>query len=47
MTVEAGQDKLTVKAPKDFSGKQGDAIGVALSKDQLIIFDAVTGGRVR
>jgi multiple sugar transport system ATP-binding protein len=47
VTVETGQDKLTVKALKDFSGKQGDAIGVALSKDHLFIFDAVTGGRVR
>ena len=47
VTVETGPDKLTVKAPKDFSGKQGDAIGVALSKDHLFIFDAATGGRVR
>jgi len=47
VTVEAGQDKLTVKAPKDFNGKQGDAIGVALSKDHLFIFDALSGQRVR
>lgn len=47
VTVETGQDKLTVKAPKDFTGKQGDAIGVEFSKDHLFIFDSVTGGRVR
>jgi multiple sugar transport system ATP-binding protein len=46
VTVETGQDKLTVKAPKDFNGKQGDAIGVALSKGRLFIFDAVTDQRV-
>jgi multiple sugar transport system ATP-binding protein len=47
VTVETGQDKLTVKAPKDFTGKQGDPIGVEVSKDHLFIFDSVTGGRVR
>jgi multiple sugar transport system ATP-binding protein len=46
VTVETGRDKLTVKAPKDFNGKQGDAIGVCLSKGHLFIFDAVTGQRV-
>jgi multiple sugar transport system ATP-binding protein len=46
VTVETGQDKLTVKAPKDFNGKQGDTIGVTLSKEHLFIFDAVTGERV-
>ena len=47
VTVETGQDKLTVKAPKDFNGKQGEAIGVALSKGRLFIFEALTGQRVR
>lgn len=47
VTVETGQDKLTVKAPKDFNGKQGDTIGVTLSKGHLFIFDAVTGERVQ
>ena len=28
VTVETERDKLTVKASKDFNGKQGDAIGV-------------------
>jgi multiple sugar transport system ATP-binding protein len=47
VTVETGGDKLTVKAPKDFNGKQGEAIAVALSKGRLFIFDAFTGQRVR
>jgi multiple sugar transport system ATP-binding protein len=47
VTVETDQDKLTVKAPKDFSGQQGDAIGVSLSKDHLFIFDAQSGQRIR
>lgn len=47
VTIEAATDKLTVKAPKDFGGKQGDAIGVALSKDHLFVFDADSGQRVR
>jgi len=47
VTVEADRDKLTVKAPKDFSGKQGDATGIALSKDHLFIFDAAGGQRLR
>jgi multiple sugar transport system ATP-binding protein len=47
VTVDCGHDKLTVKAPKDFGGNQGDAIGVALRRERLYIFDAVTGQRVR
>jgi multiple sugar transport system ATP-binding protein len=47
VTVDCGHDKLTVKAPKDFSGNQGDAIGVALRRERLYIFDAVTGQRIR
>ena len=47
VTVECDDDKLTVKAPKDFAGKQGDAIGVALSKDHLFVFDATSGQRLR
>ena len=47
VTIDSGSDKLTVKAPKDYVGKQGDAIGVTLQRDQLYIFDANTGQRVR
>jgi multiple sugar transport system ATP-binding protein len=47
VTVDHGKDKLIVKAPKDFSGNQGDAIGVALKREHLYIFDATSGQRIR
>ncbi|HKP23777.1 MAG TPA: ABC transporter ATP-binding protein [Dongiaceae bacterium] len=47
VTVETGHDKLTVKASKDFHGNQGDAIGVALRREHLYVFDAATGERIR
>jgi len=47
VTVEIGHDKLTVKASKDFNGNQGDAIGVALRRERLYVFDAATGQRIR
>jgi multiple sugar transport system ATP-binding protein len=47
VTVETERDKLTVKASKDFNGKQGDAIGVLMPKDHLFVFDAETGQRIR
>jgi multiple sugar transport system ATP-binding protein len=47
VTVKAGQDMLTVKAPKDFAGSIGENVGISLSKDRLFVFDAATGARVR
>jgi hypothetical protein len=47
VTVETERDKLTVKASKDFNGRQGDAIGVLMPKDHLFVFDAETGQRIR
>jgi multiple sugar transport system ATP-binding protein len=47
VTVKAGQDMLTVKAPKDFTGATGENIGISFSKDRLFVFDAATGTRVR
>ncbi|MFN4143907.1 ABC transporter ATP-binding protein [Aestuariivirga sp.] len=47
VTLKAGQDMLTVKAPKDFSGTTGETIGITFSKDRLFVFDAATGARVR
>jgi multiple sugar transport system ATP-binding protein len=47
VTIDSGPDKLTVKAAKDFRGKQGDAIGVTLQREHLYVFDAETGQRVR
>ena len=47
VTVQTEKDKLTVKAPKDFAGKQGGNIGVSLSKEHLYVFDAESGARMR
>jgi len=47
VTVETAGDMLTVKAPKDFTAKQGEAIGIVLSKEHLFVFDATTGLRIR
>ncbi|MEI7601250.1 MAG: ABC transporter ATP-binding protein [Aestuariivirga sp.] len=47
VTVRAGEDMLTVKAQKDFTGNTGESVGVALSRDRLFVFDAATGARVR
>ena len=47
VTVKAGSDLLTVKAPKDFTGSTGEKIGVTLAKERLFVFDAATGERVR
>ena len=47
VTVKTGQDMLTVKAPKDFTGNIGENVGISLSKDRLFVFDAATGTRTR
>lgn len=47
VTVQTAKDKLTVKAPKDFVGKDGDAIGVEMHRDHLYVFDAISGERLR
>jgi multiple sugar transport system ATP-binding protein len=47
VTVDSGSDKLTVKAAKDFGGRQGDAVGIKLQREHLYIFDAETGQRIR
>jgi multiple sugar transport system ATP-binding protein len=47
VTVQAGQDMLTVKAPKDFTGNTGEAVGISMSKERLFVFDAGSGARVR
>jgi multiple sugar transport system ATP-binding protein len=47
VTVKAGEDLMTVKAAKDFSGGTGENIGITFSKDRLFVFDAASGARVR
>jgi multiple sugar transport system ATP-binding protein len=47
VTVKAGGDTLTVKAPKDFTARSGDKVGVTLPRDKLFVFSATDGSRVR
>ena len=47
VTIKAGQDMLTVKAPKDFTASIATNIGVTVVKDRLFVFDASDGARVR
>ena len=47
VTAEVGKEKFTVKAPKDFTAKDGDRVGIAMSKDHLFVFDAGSGARIR
>ena len=47
VTVDWGGDQISIKAPKEFSGQQGDEVGVIIPSDKLFIFDQTTGHRVR
>ena len=47
VTVKAGDDLLTIKAPKDFTAQQGDKVGIGLSQGHLYVFDRDTGARIR
>ena len=47
VTVDWGSDQISVKAPKDFSGQQGEDIGVVIPRDHLFVFDESNGQRIR
>ena len=47
VTLKVGADFLTVKAAKDYTARPGEIVGVAFAKDQLYVFDAVDGKRIR
>jgi multiple sugar transport system ATP-binding protein len=47
ITLKLGDEYLTVKAPKDFTAKLGQAVGVSFSKESLYLFDAASGSRLR
>lgn len=47
VTVNWGDDQIAVKASKDFTGGQGDDIGLVIPSDRLFVFDKSTGARVR
>ena len=47
VTLKIGSDFLTVKAAKDYTARPGELVGVTFSKDQLYVFDAGDGKRIR
>ena len=47
VTVNWGDDQISVKAPKDFTGQQGDEVGLIIPSDRLFVFDESTGSRIR
>ena len=47
VTVDWGDDQISVKAPKDFAGEQGDTVGIIIHRDSLFVFDESNGQRMR
>ncbi|MEM8631948.1 MAG: ABC transporter ATP-binding protein [Pseudomonadota bacterium] len=47
VTVDWGGDQISVKASKDFTGEQGDKVGVVVPRDHLFVFDESNGQRIR
>ena len=47
VTVDWSGDQISIKAPKEFDGQQGDEIGVIIPSDKLFVFDETSGLRVR
>ena len=47
VTVDWGTDQISVKASKDFTGQQGDEIGLIIPSDRLFVFDESNGMRIR
>ena len=47
VTVDWGTDQISVKASKDFTGQQGDEIGLIIPSDRLFVFDESNGIRIR
>ena len=47
VTLKVGSEFLVVKAVKDYTARSGDIVGVTFAKDQLYVFDASDGKRIR
>ena len=47
VTVDWGDDQISVKASKDFSGEQGDEVSVIINPNGLFVFDESNGQRMR
>ena len=47
VTMKVGSDFLSVKAPKDYTAKSDEVVGVMFAKEQLYVFDSTDGRRIR
>jgi multiple sugar transport system ATP-binding protein len=47
VTVQTGESQVTVKAPKEFSGRAGDGIGITAEAASAYLFDETDGRRLR
>lgn len=47
VTIKIDKDFVAVKAAKDFTAKAGEIAGVAFEKENLFVFDAASGVRLR
>jgi multiple sugar transport system ATP-binding protein len=47
VTIKVDKDFVAVKAAKDFTAKPGEIAGVAFAKENLFVFDASNGTRLR
>jgi multiple sugar transport system ATP-binding protein len=47
VTIKTNKDMIAVKAAKDYRGKTGDKVGVAVAKSGLYVFNADGGTRIR
>ena len=47
VTLKVNDGFITVKAPKDFTAKLNEAVGVSFGKQSIYLFDAATGQRLR
>ena len=47
VTIKVDKDFVAVKAAKDFTAKPGEIAGVAFAKENLFVFDAASGARLR
>jgi multiple sugar transport system ATP-binding protein len=47
VTLKVGSDFLTVKAAKDYTARASEQVGVTFAKEQLFVFNAEDGKRIR
>jgi multiple sugar transport system ATP-binding protein len=47
VTAKLGEDMIVVKAPKEFTARQGQVVGISLPKSKLYLFEGSEGTRLR